>query len=207
MTDKHEIGRLEQAKADYYESEKRRSEWYLKEQIDEDNYTDYFFFAEVDPGSVAKVAVSMNRQFHGNPEREFNIIFNSPGGLVHSGLALYDFLGDLRKKGAFVRTKVYGVAASIAAVLTQSGDERVMSPNSFLMLHEVKTFGLPASTARDFEEHKQHMERFEDRALDILCERSKLTKARIKRRWKASEKDWYLGAEEALKEGLIDRIE
>lgn len=196
---------IDTAKAAYYAAETAKINAAVKELQDEDRYAEYFFFAEIDSVSVAKVAASMNRQFYSDPDRDFTLIFNSPGGVVHAGLGFYDFVVGLRNKGARVKTKVNGVAASLAAVLTQVGDERTISPHSFLMIHEVTSGAY--GNVRDIEARRKEMARFEEHALDILCERSKLTKARIKRRLKTTDNDWYLDASEALELGLVDAIE
>lgn len=131
------------------------------------------------------------------------IIFNSPGGSIIAGLALYDYIQQLRALGHNVTTVALGMAASMGGILLQAGDRRVIGAHSFLLIHEA-SFG-SGGKASEVEESLQFVERLQVKLVDILCEHSRLTPATIRRKWKKT--DWWLDAQECLNLGLVDEIQ
>lgn len=140
-----------------------------------------------------------HREFPGEP---ITVLLNSPGGSVFAGLSIFDTLLALRQAGHEVTTIGYGYAASMGGILLQAGDVRMMSPNSFLMIHEVSS-GV-RGTVSDVEDQTKFMQKLQNRALDILSERSTLSRETIKRKSKRT--DWWMDAGEALEAGFIDDI-
>ena len=138
-----------------------------------------------------------------DPGEPVEIVIDSPGGSVFDGISLFDSILRLRRAGHHVTTRGRGMIASMAAVLLQSGDERTMDANAQLMIHEI-SFGAAGKMSK-MEEDVAFGKKLEGRLLDILAERSKLTKAQIARKWKKT--DWWMNAEEALAAGFIDVIE
>ena len=138
-----------------------------------------------------------------DPGQPVTVIIDSPGGDVMGGFALFDAIMRLRRKGHFVTTRGRGMVASMATVLLQAGDERVLDANTSFMLHEIsfRTGG----KLSEIEDDQIMAKRLQDRLLKILAERSTLTTGQIQRRWK--KKDVWMDAEECLKLGFIDRIE
>jgi ATP-dependent Clp endopeptidase proteolytic subunit ClpP len=163
----------------------------------------YLFYGPVTDGKVKDTIETLDMWSRRGPGSDISIIFHSEGGSVFSGYALFDFILDLRHRGHKVTTKALGMAASMAAVLLQAGDERVMTRNSYLMLHEVAS-GAGGSTS-DVEDTVKLMKRLEKRGNDIFCERSNLTLPKIKSL--TNRKDAWLDANEALSLGLVDRIQ
>lgn len=142
-----------------------------------------------------------------DPSEPITIDIFSPGGSVTDGLALYDQLMRMRRKGHHIITRGTGMVASMAAVILQAGDERVMDARAKLMIHEGSTvYGGNTELTRGEQEDRAKFEAMlmED-LLDILVERSTLSKRQLKTKW--SRKDWYLTADEALKYGFVDRVE
>lgn len=144
---------------------------------------------------------SWSRRF---PGQDITLIFNSPGGSVNDGFALFDFLLDLKSRGHRIIVKTIGMAASMGAILLQVADERVIGPHSFLMLHETAGGFEGVQRSSEIEDYTKLLSQFEAKGLDILAERSTLSRQQIKNRWKR--KDCWLDAEEALKFGFVDRI-
>jgi ATP-dependent Clp endopeptidase proteolytic subunit ClpP len=134
------------------------------------------------------------------PAAPLTIIFNSPGGAVHDGLALFDFLRHLRGSGHHLTTIALGRAASMGAVLLQAGDRRVIGSNAFIMLHEVSNGA--SGKVSEIEESVELSKRLQKRLLTILTDRSSLTVQQIQRKW--SRRDWWLDAEEAVALGFAD---
>lgn len=145
-----------------------------------------------------------------DPGKSILIRINSPGGSVFDGLALFDTILRLRRKGHHVTTHGTGMIASMAAVLMQAGDVRILDPNAWFMIHEVSTGAslgdlFNSKKTSEQADHVKLMQRIERRLLDVLAERSTLTPAQIKRRW--TKVDDWLTAEQALDLGFVDRVE
>jgi ATP-dependent Clp endopeptidase proteolytic subunit ClpP len=163
----------------------------------------YSFYGPVMAESVGRCIYELDNWSRRFPGEDITIVFNSPGGSVNEGFALFDFLLELKSRGHKIITKTLGMAASMGSILLQAGDERVIGPNSFIMLHEIHA-GLQDMRTSELEDYTKLFARFEDKGLGILAERSTLSRQQIKNRWKR--KDCWLDAEEALKFGFVDRI-
>lgn len=165
------------------------------------------FYAPVDQEAVVKLILTMSRASHLRPGCDMVVGLNTEGGSVNHGFALYDFIQELKSRGHKVTIRVEGNAASMGAILLQAATERVMSPNSYLMIHKVSTeFKRNTRLSEDdVADHHEMLKKYNDHALDILEERSKLTRDEIGLRW--LKKDWFLNAEEAVELGFADRIE
>jgi ATP-dependent Clp endopeptidase proteolytic subunit ClpP len=138
-----------------------------------------------------------------DPGMPITIRINSPGGAVLDGFALLDTILRLRRKGHHVTTHGIGMVASMATILMQAGDERILDKNSWFMIHEVGA-GTRGKVS-DMEDELKFINKLQDRLLDLLAERSTLNKTQIKRRWKKTD-DW-MSADEALALGFVDRVE
>ncbi len=160
----------------------------------------YTFYARVDEESVRACMATLTSWSAKAPTAPLTIIFNSPGGAVHDGLALFDFLRHLRVSGHHLTTIALGRAASMGAVLLQAGDRRVIGANAFLMLHEVSNGA--SGKVSELSESVELSKRLQKRLLAILAEQSSLTVAQIQRKW--SRRDWWLDAEETVALGFAD---
>jgi ATP-dependent Clp endopeptidase proteolytic subunit ClpP len=142
-----------------------------------------------------------------DPGEPVTINISSPGGSVTEGLALYDTIMRLRRLGHPVTTRGMGLVASMAGVLLQAGDERIMDKRAKLLIHEGSaSFGKSANlTAGEMEDAQFFSKMLRGDILDIMVERSTLTKRQIENKW--HRRDWILTAEEALKYGFVDRVE
>lgn len=131
------------------------------------------------------------------------ININSPGGSVMDGLALYDTIQRLRRKGHFVTTRAQGLVASMATIILQAGDERIADENVQILVHELS--GGAGGKISGIRDEAAMMERLNARLFSILADRSTLTARSIKSR--ADRKEWWMDAAEALKLGFVDRVE
>ena len=138
-----------------------------------------------------------------DPGEPIEITINSPGGSVLDGLALYDAILRLRRKGHHVTTRGTGLIASMATILMQAGDDRILDANSWFMTHEVSAGAV--GTTSDMEDQLAFVKRLNDRLHGILAERSTLSKKQILTRTK--KKDDWLSAEEAVGLGFADKVE
>ena len=160
----------------------------------------YTFYARVEEESVRACMATLSSWSSKAPGAPLTIVFNSPGGAVHDGLALFDFLRHLRAGGHHLTTIALGRAASMGAVLLQAGDRRVVGANAFLMLHEVSNGG--SGKVSELEESIELSKRLQKRLLLILAERSTLSIQQISRKW--TRRDWWLDAEDAVEHGFAD---
>jgi len=160
----------------------------------------YTFYARVEEESVRACMATLASWSSKAPGAPLTIVFNSPGGAVHDGLALFDFLRHLRSDGHELTTIALGRAASMGAVLLQAGDRRVIGANAFLMLHEVSNGG--SGKVSELEESIELSKRLQKRLLMILAERSSMMMQQISRKW--TRRDWWLDAEDAVALGFAD---
>lgn len=163
----------------------------------------FHFFGPVNQTNCSIAIEELGTWSRKAPNSDITVVFNSPGGTVFDGLALFDYLRDLQRRGHKVVTKAIGKAESMGSVLLQAGTERIMSKNAFILIHEIS--GGAMGKASEMEDSVKLVERLQTKLLTILADRSTLSPTQIKRRW--TRKDWYLDAEEALSVNFIDRIE
>jgi len=137
------------------------------------------------------------------------IIITSPGGAVTDGLALFDRIKQLQRKGHTIDTTALGWAASMGGILLQAGNTRAMSKESWLLIHQVSA-GMMGSFG-ELADRMKWLEMTQERILDIFAERAAssgvakpISRATIKKNWERT--DWWISSDEALKYGLIDVV-
>lgn len=162
----------------------------------------YTFYSSVDAETVQQCMAELGTWSRRGPGSEITVIFNSPGGSVLDGLALFDYLQQLRSVGHSVKTMALGRAASMGAVLLQAGSHRVIGRNAFLLIHEVSHQSV--GKVSEMEDSVGFTKRLQQRLLAILSERSNLTEREIQRKW--ARKEWWVDAEEAVALGLADEL-
>lgn len=162
----------------------------------------YTFATAVSTNTVALAIHTLSEWYRNDPETPIEIILSSPGGYVFDGFGFYDFIVDLGKKGAQITTRASGYAASMAGILLQAGSVRAISPNSYIMIHEVG--GEAWGKMSEVRDEVDLMERLEKTCFEILAARSKFTVDEL--REKCKRKDWWLSAREAKRYGFVDVI-
>lgn len=176
-----------------------------------DAYNDrvFRFTKQVNEQSVNECMVALGAWHRENPECEIEILFDSPGGSVVDGMHLFDYIIDLRDTGHKIDTRTRGMAASMAGILLQAGEKRIMGPQASLMLHEA-SFGAQGKMG-DVEDTVEWVKQVQERILDIFAARcsatdapKKLSKTQLRNRWRR--KNWWLSASDALAYGLVDEI-
>ena len=135
-----------------------------------------------------------------DPEKDISLYINSPGGVVTSGLAIYDTMQYLK---APVSTICIGQAASMGAVLLAAGatGKRYALPNSRIMIHQ-GSGGFRGNTP-DVEIQMREMLHLTDRLMHILAQHSGQDYEKVKR---DSERDYFMSGEEAKAYGLVDEV-
>lgn len=135
-----------------------------------------------------------------DPDADISFYINSPGGVITSGMAIYDTMQYIKPD---VSTICIGMAASMASFLLAAGakGKRYALPNSEIMIHQ--PLGGMQGQASDLKIHAEHILKIRDRMNRILAENTGQSLSRIET---DTDRDNFLSAEEALEYGLIDRI-
>lgn len=133
-------------------------------------------------------------------KKDIHLYINSPGGSVSAGLAIYDTMQFVT---CDVTTYCMGMAASMGAVILCAGTKgkRFALPNSDIMIHQVS--GGAQGTASDVERSVEYMYKLKHRLNGII---SHHTGKSVKEVEKDADRDYYMGAEEACKYGLVDTV-
>lgn len=135
-----------------------------------------------------------------NPSKEISMYINSPGGVVTSGLSIYDTMQYIKPK---VSTLVVGQAASMGSLLLTAGEAgmRFSLPNSRVMVHQPS--GGYQGQATDIMIHAQETQKLKTRLNEIYVKHTGQTLKKVE---DALERDNFMSPEEAKKFGLIDEI-
>lgn len=188
----NEVGRMQVAQATRKEEEELASNRY--HQV-------YAFGNDVSFTSVDHCITRLSQWHRNQPGCDIEIIFTSPGGDVIAGMQLFDYVQYLRNSGHHVTTVALGWAASMAGILLQAGDERVMGREAYILIHEVSASAI--GKFGEMEDELKFVRKIQKRILDIFAARAKVSRSYLEQHWKR--KDWWVDSEEALQLGLIDR--
>jgi len=137
-----------------------------------------------------------------NDEADIHFYINSPGGVITSGLAIYDTMRFLR---CDVATYCVGQAASMGSVLFAGGTagKRYMLSNSRILLHQPLLSGIMQGPATDLEIEAREILRLRERLYGILSEHTGQDAQKIQ---KDCDRNLWLEADEAISYGLADKI-
>ena len=165
----------------------------LKERI-------IFLSGPIDDGVAALVTAQLLFLESENPKKEIAMYINSPGGIVTSGLAIYDTMQYIRSP---VSTVCIGMAASMGSFLLQAGakGQRIALPNARIMLHQPS--GGFRGQASDIERHAE----------DILKTKRRLNELYVKHTGQPLEvvertldRDYFMSADESKAFGIVDHV-
>ncbi len=135
-----------------------------------------------------------------NPKKEINMYINSPGGVVTSGMAIYDTMQFIRPP---VSTLCMGQAASMGSLLLTAGatGQRYALPNARIMVHQPS--GGFQGQASDIERHAQDIIKMKRRLNGVYVKHTGRDYETIER---TLDRDHFMTAQEALEFGLIDKV-
>src|SRR6188474_3077171 len=135
-----------------------------------------------------------------NPKKEVNLYINSPGGVVTSGMAIYDTMQFIRPP---VSTLCVGQAASMGSLLMAAGHKgsRFATPNARIMVHQPS--GGFQGQASDIERHARDILKMKRRLNEIYEKHTGRTYEEVER---ALDRDNFMTSEEARDWGLIDQV-
>ena len=135
-----------------------------------------------------------------DPEKGISLYINSPGGVISSGLAIYDTMQMIQPE---VSTVCLGMAASMATVLLSGGKKgkRFALPNSTIHMHQ--PMGGAQGQAADIEIAAREIIRLQDKIRTMLSENTGQSYEKIAR---DTDRDYYLTAPQGVEYGLVDEI-
>lgn len=164
----------------------------LKERI--------IFISGVINDSVANSVIAELLYLDSINHEDISIYINSPGGVITSGMAIYDTMNFVKSD---VTTICIGMAASMAAFLLSSGTigKRYILPNADVMIHQ--PLGGAEGQATDIKIAAERILELKRRLNRILAKNTGKSLSKIE---KDTERDNYLTADEAVKYGLVDKI-
>jgi ATP-dependent protease ClpP protease subunit len=182
-----------------------RADELRKRELSEDAYHHlYRFVGQVSDSTVSDCMQELSYWSRSFPRCGITIVFYSPGGSVIPGMALYDFIRGLSQSGHHITTMCAGYAASMAGILLQAGDTRVIGRESYILIHEI-TAGTHGKIG-EMKDDVKFYERICARVVSIFVKRSggKLTKAKMQREWVGH--DWWIDSDMALALGIVDEV-
>jgi ATP-dependent Clp protease protease subunit len=135
-----------------------------------------------------------------DPERDIFLYVNSPGGIVSSGLAIYDTMQFIKPD---VVTTCVGMAASMAAVLLAAGapGKRAALPNARVMIHQ--PWGGVQGQVSDIEIHAKELQKLKERLNQLLVKHTHQPLEKIEH---DTDRNFFMSAEEAKAYGIIDDV-
>lgn len=165
----------------------------LKERI-------IFITGPVDDGVASLVAAQLLFLEADNPTKDISIYINSPGGIITSGLAIYDTMQYIRPA---VTTLCIGQAASMGSLLLASGEpgQRYALPNARVMVHQPS--GGAQGQAADIEIHAREILATRARLNEIYAKHTGQTLSKIE---KSMDRDTFMTPEDAKEFGIIDDV-
>jgi len=136
------------------------------------------------------------------PGKEIKFYINSPGGVVTSGMVIYDTMQMIQSP---VTTICMGLAASMGSILLSGGvkGKRYIYPHGEVMIHQPSIGGYFQATSADIEIHAKQMQRTKEISAQILA---KNTGKSFERIMKDFDRDYWMDAKEAVEYGIVDNL-
>lgn len=136
------------------------------------------------------------------PGKEIKFYINSPGGVVTSGMVIYDTMQMIQSP---VSTICMGLAASMGSILLSGGvkGKRYIYPHGEVMIHQPSIGGYFQATSADIEIHAKQMQRTKEISANILAKNTGKSFDRI---IKDFDRDYWMDAKEAVEYGIADEI-
>ena len=159
-----------------------------------------FLNGPFDDGMSALVCAQLLFLESENPKKEISMYINSPGGIVTSGLAIYDTMQYIKSP---VTTVCMGMAASMGSFILMAGQagQRVSLPNARIMVHQPS--GGFQGKASDIERHAEDIVKTKRRLNEIYAKHTGRTYEEVE---ETLDRDFFMTAEEAKAWGLVDHV-
>ena len=165
----------------------------LKERI-------IFLNGPVEDGMSALICAQLLYLESENPKKEISMYINSPGGIVTSGLAIYDTMQYIKSP---ISTVCLGMAASMGSFLLMAGEkgQRISLPNARIMVHQPS--GGYSGKASDIQRHAEDIIKTKRRLNELYA---KHTGQSVEVVEETLDRDFFMTAEEAKNWGLVDHV-
>ena len=175
-----------------------------KKKRKKDNHGNFSLVGPVTTDAVSSLTASMSRWARkpSNHDKPITLTICSEGGHVYAGLWLHDHLRMLSVQGHRVTTVIRGQATSIAGVIAQAGDFRIIGARSYLHLHEAAN--LIHGKTHELRDEAAAQEELNQAVAELYAERSSLKAHQIHEKFERRE--WWVPAKEALALGFVDAI-
>jgi ATP-dependent Clp protease, protease subunit len=159
-----------------------------------------FLAGPVEDSMAALICAQLLHLEAENPKKEIQMYINSPGGVVTSGLAIYDTMQYIKSP---VITLCLGMAASMGSFLLMAGEkgQRIALPNSRIMVHQPS--GGFSGKASDIERHAEDIIKTKRRLNEIYA---KHTGQSVEVVEETLDRDYFMTADEARDWGLVDHV-
>jgi ATP-dependent Clp protease protease subunit len=135
-----------------------------------------------------------------DPEKDIYLYINSPGGYIHSGMAILDTMNFIKPE---IHTVCVGMAASMASIILAYGEKgkRSILENAEVMIHQ--PLGGAEGQAADIEISAKHILMSKEKLKKMLAERTGQKESKIEA---DMDRDYYMTADEAKKYGIVDKV-
>jgi len=159
-----------------------------------------FLNGPVEDGMAALICAQLLYLESENPKKQIDMYINSPGGVVTSGLAIYDTMQYIKSP---VSTVCMGMAASMGSFLLMAGEPglRITLPNARIMVHQPS--GGFQGKASDIERHAEDIIKTKRRLNELYAKHCGRTYEEVER---TLDRDSFMSAEEAKEWGIVDHI-
>jgi ATP-dependent Clp protease, protease subunit len=159
-----------------------------------------FLNGPFDDGMSALVCAQLLFLESENPKKEISMYINSPGGIVTSGLAIYDTMQYIKSP---VTTVCMGMAASMGSFILMAGQagQRVSLPNARIMVHQPS--GGFQGKASDIERHAEDIIKTKRRLNELYAKHTGQTFEEVER---TLDRDYFMTADEAKAWGIVDHV-
>jgi len=161
-----------------------------------------YLWGPVDDKSAREVVSKLLLLEADKPGKEIKFYINSPGGMVTSGMVIYD---TIKLISSPVSTICMGLAASMGSILLSVGakGKRFIFPHGEVMIHQPSIGGYFQATSADIEIQAVQMEKTKLIGAQILAENCGKTVEQI---LKDFDRDYWMDAQEAVKYGIVDKV-
>jgi len=161
-----------------------------------------YFWGPVDDKSAREVVGKLLLLDADKPGKEIKFYINSPGGVVTSGMVIYDTMQMIQSP---VTTICMGLAASMGSILLSGGvkGKRYIYPHGEVMIHQPSIGGYFQATSADIEIHAKQMQRTKEISAQILANNTGKSYERI---MKDFDRDYWMDAKEAVEYGIVDNL-
>ncbi len=161
-----------------------------------------YFWGSVDDKSCREILQKILLLDYDKPGEPIEFYINSPGGVISSGLAIYDTIGLLKSP---VHTICMGIAASMGSIFLCVGKKgkRFIYPHGEVMIHQPLISGYFQATSSDIEIQANQIKKTKDIMANILARHCEKPFDEV---IKDCERDYWMNAQEAVSYGIVDKI-